>query len=71
MFFYFNVYFNKIDVVLVIDLIIWSGGFVVIDVVLKLMRDDVFNVKNGVRIGVVKVMVFLIKSFLDNRKVIE
>lgn len=43
----------------------------VIDVVLKLMRDDVFNVNNGVRIGVVKVMVFLIKSFLDNRKVIE
>lgn len=43
----------------------------VIDVVLKLMRDDVFNVKNGVRIGVVKMMVFLIKSFLDNRKVIE
>lgn len=43
----------------------------VIDVVLKLMRDEVFNVNNGVRIGVVKVMVFLIKSFLDNRKVIE
>lgn len=43
----------------------------VIDVVLKLMRDDVFIVNNGVRIGVVKVMVFLIKSFLDNRKVIE
>lgn len=43
----------------------------VIDVVLKLMRDDVFNVNNGVRIGVVKVMVFLIKSFLDNREVIE
>lgn len=43
----------------------------VINVVLKLMRDDVFNVNNGVRIGVVKVMVFLIKSFLDNRKVIE
>lgn len=42
----------------------------VIDVVLKLMRDEVFNVNNGVRIGVVKVMVFLIKSFLDNRKVI-
>lgn len=41
------------------------------DVALKLTRDDVFNVKNGARIGAAKVTVLLTKSLPDNRKATE